>query len=296
MNTILSLEALKVLDAIDRHGSFAAAAEALCKVPSSLSYTIKKLEEELGATLFDRSQHKSQLTDVGQFVLKQGREILHASDKLFESVKQLESGWETELRIVRDTVIEESLLLPIFRKFETLDKQVDLSLSVEVLGGAWDALYTDRADIVIGASGEAPDCDFDTHKIGELDTVFVVAPDHPLAGLNRKLKREDLLPFPSVVVSDSSHTLPKRNSGLFTSRRAIHVNTMESKLQFQLAGLGVGFVPTHLAKPYIQSGKLVVKACEVAKPRVDMYIAWHRNTQGRAMQWFIEQLCRQQWF
>ena len=41
----LTLEAIRVLDAIDRRGSFAAAADELGKVPSALSYTVQKLEE-----------------------------------------------------------------------------------------------------------------------------------------------------------------------------------------------------------------------------------------------------------
>ncbi len=44
-------------------------------------------------------------------------------------------------------MINESVLLPVFRQFELLDKQVDLSLSVDVLGGAWDALYTDLENL-----------------------------------------------------------------------------------------------------------------------------------------------------
>ena len=51
----LTLEALRVMDAIDRRGSFAAAADELGRVPSALSYTMQKLEEELDVVLFDRA-------------------------------------------------------------------------------------------------------------------------------------------------------------------------------------------------------------------------------------------------
>lgn len=47
----LTLEALRVMDAIDRRGSFAAAADELGRVPSALSYTMQKLEEELDVVL-----------------------------------------------------------------------------------------------------------------------------------------------------------------------------------------------------------------------------------------------------
>ena len=51
MKLPISLEALEVIDAIERKGSFAAAATVLNKVPSAISYTVQKLEQDLGVTL-----------------------------------------------------------------------------------------------------------------------------------------------------------------------------------------------------------------------------------------------------
>ncbi len=79
---ILTLDALRAMDAIDRKGSFAAAAEHLYKVPSALSYTIAKLESDLDVQLFDRSKQKAQLTPAGQLLLQQGRELLQVSSRL----------------------------------------------------------------------------------------------------------------------------------------------------------------------------------------------------------------------
>lgn len=68
----LTLEALRVMDAIDRRGSFAAAADELGRVPSALSYTMQKLEEELDVVLFDRSGHRTKFTNVGRMLLERG--------------------------------------------------------------------------------------------------------------------------------------------------------------------------------------------------------------------------------
>ena len=54
MSLPISLEALRVLDAIDRRGSFAGAADDLNKVTSAVSYTIQKLEQDMDMLLFDR--------------------------------------------------------------------------------------------------------------------------------------------------------------------------------------------------------------------------------------------------
>src|SRR4030065_197971 len=69
----LALDSLTVRVAIERHGSFAAAAEVLHRVPSAVTYAVQKLEEDLGVSIFDRSGHRAQLTEAGRELLREGR-------------------------------------------------------------------------------------------------------------------------------------------------------------------------------------------------------------------------------
>ena len=104
----LTLEALRVMDAIDRRGSFAAAADELGRVPSALSYTMQKLEEELDVVLFDRSGHRTKFTNVGRMLLERGRVLLEAADKLTTDAEALARGWETHLTIVTEALVPTS--------------------------------------------------------------------------------------------------------------------------------------------------------------------------------------------
>ncbi|MEZ9130542.1 LysR substrate-binding domain-containing protein [Vibrio breoganii] len=291
----ISIDALRALDAIERKGSFAAAAESLYKVPSALTYTIKKLEDEVGTPLFDRSKQRAQLTAAGRLVLEHGREILLATNRLYDSVHELESGWESQIRLARDTIVPEQKIFPLMSKFNNLQQKVDVNLGVEVLGGGWDALHSRRADIVIGANGELPKGLFSTHKMGEISFVFAVSPKHPLANSPKTISNEQLQDYASIVVSDTSQVLPVRDSGLFKSRQLIRVNSMESKIAAQIEGLGVGFIPTHLAKPFLESGQLVEKECSIPRPSHEIYLAWHKDQKGKAFEWFIEHLCNLDW-
>ncbi|MEZ9304402.1 LysR substrate-binding domain-containing protein [Vibrio breoganii] len=291
----ISIDALRALDAIERKGSFAAAAESLYKVPSALTYTIKKLEDEVGTPLFDRSKQRAQLTAAGRLVLEHGREILLATNRLYDSVHELESGWESEIRLARDTIVPEQKIFPLISKFNNLQQKVDVNLGVEVLGGGWDALHSRRADIVIGANGELPKGLFSTHKMGEISFVFALSPKHPLANFPNTISNEQLQDYASIVVSDTSQILPVRDSGLFKSRQLIRVNSMESKIAAQIEGLGVGFIPTHLAKPFLESGQLVEKECAIPRPSHEIYLAWHKDQTGKAFEWFIEHLCNLDW-
>src|SRR5690348_836776 len=101
----LSLDALLVLDTIDREGSFAAAAQALYRVPSAITYTVQKLEQDLKIALFDRSGHRAKLTPAGQMLLQDGRRLLDAAATLEERIQKQASGWESELRIVVNELV-----------------------------------------------------------------------------------------------------------------------------------------------------------------------------------------------
>lgn len=112
----LTLEALRVMDAIDRRGSFAAAADELGRVPSALSYTMQKLEEELDVVLFDRSGHRTKFTNVGRMLLERGRVLLEAADKLTTDAEALARGWETHLTIATEALVSNELLFPLVEK------------------------------------------------------------------------------------------------------------------------------------------------------------------------------------
>ena len=88
----LTLESLLILDMIDRKGSFAAAAVALDRVPSALTYSVRKLEDDLDVLLFDRRGHRAQLTPAGLQLLQEGRHLLLAANDLEQRVKRTATG------------------------------------------------------------------------------------------------------------------------------------------------------------------------------------------------------------
>ncbi|MDT8396987.1 MAG: LysR family transcriptional regulator [Pseudomonadales bacterium] len=287
MHHAITLDALLVLDFIDKKGSFNGAAQALHRVPSALTYTIQKLETDLDIKLFDRSGRRAVLTVAGQLLLEQGRTLLQAAGRLEETLKQVESGWETHVRIARDTILPLRPLLEKIRAFNALDHNVAVHVSEEVLGGTWDALVADRCDLSLGASGEPPESRFECRKLGDVEFVFAVAPGHPLTLHKGPVTAAAIRAFPTVVAADSSLTIPGRSSGILDSRQLIRVSNMASKLEAQILGVGVGFVPRHLAVDLLEKKQLVALPCTVPRPSMPIYMAWRRENTGKALAWFV---------
>src|SRR5512145_2365545 len=113
----LTLDALQVLDAIARRGSFAAAGEELHRTASTLSYTVKKLEDDLGVQVFDRSGHRAVLTEAGRLLLDEGRAVLDAARAVERRARSLGQGWEAELVIASNELVPLTPLLEAVRDF-----------------------------------------------------------------------------------------------------------------------------------------------------------------------------------
>ncbi len=287
----ISLDSLLILDAIDRGGSFAAAGVELHKVPSTISYTVSKLEQDLGVQVFDRLGPKVSLTSAGKELLKEGRYLLKAAEDLEHRVRRVASGWETELSIGMDSIFSPTALVEDITEFYKVANLTRLRFSQEALSGSWEALMDRRVDLLIGAAGEGPSGGgYHSVLIGSTSFVFAVAPSHPLANVNHALGKADLYRYRAITVSDSVRKMPPRTVGLLFGQDTLAVPNMRTKYQFQLAGLGFGFLPEPLARQAIADGLLVEKRVEEPRQPESIYMAWRSGHEGAGLKWWIDRI------
>ena len=294
MTLLITLDALQTLDAIERRHSFAAAAEELHRVPSAVSYTINKLEDDLGVALFDRSRRKAELTAIGRLVLTEGRKILKAAEQLTALARQAADGWEVELRICVDSILSCDPVYDLIEAFQRVQPKTEIRLTEEVLGGSWDALSDDRCDLVIGAEGAPPAPGFALHSLGKVKFGFAVAAGHALTERPQPLPASAIQDYPTVIVADSSQRLPVRSAGLLDGRSRIIVPTIEHKIEVHCKGLGVGYLPLHRIMQQLADGRLEILALDAPRPPVEISVAWRRGNTGKALKWFVDHLKQMQ--
>lgn len=287
----ITLDALLVLDAIDRNGSFAAAAEELHRVPSALTYTVQKLEQGLDVVLFDRSGHRARLTPAGQRLLDEGRHLLRAAGELELTVKRIATGWEAELRIAVNDLVPVERLFPLLEAFYAEGQGTRVRLLSEVLGGAWDALTSGRADLAVGATGEGPaGGGYSSRELGSMPFVFVLPPGHPLADEPEPVGDAALLRHRAIAAADSSRRLPPRTVALLGGQEVLTLGSLEDKRKAHLAGLGVGHLPLHLVADDLAAGRLVSRELASPTPPPRLYLAWNSRHRGHALRWFVQRL------
>ncbi|WP_051527818.1 LysR substrate-binding domain-containing protein [Balneatrix alpica] len=287
----ISLEALRVLDAIERRGSFAAAAEELHKVTSAVSYAVQKLEQDLDMLLFDRQGHRAQLTPAGKVLLEQGRAILEATELMVEQARQVANGWESRLSLAVDCVIP---VLPILetlgRFYRESGANTDLRLQEEVLGGGWDALESGRADMLIAPLLADRGQDMPRIELGYIHFAYVAAPDHPLCQEPQPITPEQRRQHRAIVVADTSRNRPPMSSGLVEQQATLTVSNFASKIAALEAGMGTGYLPCSLAREAVLAGRL--KVLPVADPRepIPVVLIWRPGASGRGLDWFRRNL------
>ena len=287
----LTLDALIVLDAIAKKGSFAAAANVLCRVPSTITYSVQKLEDDLGFVIFQKEGRRSILTPAGKVLLDQGRELLLAAEGIVESAHKADSGWEPKLNITLDTLWDINEFYPLVTEFYKLNTGVEVNINEEVLGGSIEAIAEQRADIVIGSP--APENNIKGVKFQQIASAswqFVVAKNHPLISLNRTLTEDDIAPYTSIIIKDSSQNSPILSHRIFEKKNKLRVASMEQKIMAQLQGVGVGFLPTHQIQNYLHEKTLVALPIYKEAEDTPQYCAWHTNNKGQAMRWFLNKI------
>lgn len=285
----ITLDALEVLDAIDRKGSFAAAANALFRVPSAISYTMQKLEQDLDVVLFHKEGRKAVLTPAGKILLEQGREILQATERLALATKKTHSGWEPVFNITIDSILEFDFIYPLIALFYKIQPEIEINLYEEVLGGTHESLTSNRADLVIGVDSSSGS-GIKYQKIQEIEWIFAVSPEHELTKACLPLSRQAIEQHRFIVVRDSARNQAPQTHRVFSKRPVLSVASMAEKIQAQRLGLGVGFLPAHRIQPLLAQGLLIALPLAETIPTLDLCMAWKTNNKGKVLRWFIKQL------
>ncbi|BDH46144.1 transcriptional regulator [Salmonella enterica subsp. enterica serovar Choleraesuis] len=282
---------LEVVDAVARTGSFSAAAQELHRVPSAVSYTVRQLEEWLAVPLFLRRHRDVELTEAGRFFLHEGRVVIKKMLATRLQCQQIANGWRGHLSIAVDNIVRpertRQLVLDFYRHFP----DVELRISQEVFNGVWDALDDGRVEVAIGATKAIPvGGRYGFRDMGTLGWHCVVAKDHALAKMPFPLGDDELRAWPSLVLEDTSRSLPKRITWLLDNQRRMVVPDWSSGIECLSAGLCVGMVPYHVAEPFIASGRWQVLELQNPFPDAACCLSWRQSPRSPALTWLLDYL------
>ena len=288
----ITIEVLETLDAIDRRGSFAKAAEELNKVTSAVSYAVQKLEEQLDIALFQRQGRRSVLTPAGRLIVAEGRDILATTVRLANKAKEVATGWEPRIMIGIESHMPSSAFFGALNDFLKQHPGIEIDVCECVLNGGWEALEQGRVDLIVGSPGPVPlQKGYRAVPISPADLVLVIASSHELADIANKPNDTEaqLAGLRRVVIHDTSVTGITRSEGLSSDGKRFYVQNIDQKVEAIRAAIGIGHLPRQRIQSLLDSGELVeLGLAEASVP--ESFIAWKISSKGKGLQALSRQL------
>jgi DNA-binding transcriptional LysR family regulator len=283
---------LETLDAIERRGSFAKAAEELNKATSAISYAVQKLEEQLDIPLFQRLGRRSVLTPAGRLILAEGRDILHTTRRLADKAKEVATGWEPRISIGIESLQSYPNFFAVINDFLQAFPTVEIDISECVLNGGWEALEQGRVDLLVGSPGPVPSQKgYRSVATGHVELVPVIAAKHVLAKhLDNKQNIDSVMgQLRRIVIHDTSFSGIARSEGLSSDGHMLYVQNMDQKIHAILAGIGIGNVPQHRIQGYLDDGVLIPIDID-QKASSESFLAWKINNRGKGLKAITDKL------
>jgi len=254
----MELSQLEVFLAVAREHRFSRAAEKLYRTQSAVSQTIRKLETELGESLFDRSSREGVLTDAGQVLYEYAERLLNLRQDARESLTELRELQKGKL-VIAANEFTALYLLPVLAEFRRLHPMIKITVQRALGSRIPDDVLQHSAELgVLSYKPEEPRLHSVVTYLDEL--VLVVPPKHPLATARevsiRQLGAES---FVAHIVSS-----PYREKVLQTFQKyktplhmGLELPTLQAIKQFVAMGNGVAFMPEISVEAELGRGELV---------------------------------------
>ena len=286
----ISLDQLRTFVTAVEEGSFSAAARKLRRVQSVISHTVSSLEEQIGVTLFDRSDRYPRLTPEGLALLVDARGILAGIEGFKARAKGMAAGLEAELSVVVDVMFPIEAIASAAQQFKLTYPNTPLRLYVEALGATFAPVLDGRCGLgIVGPLPVAPPS-VGREALGCIKLVMVAAHSHPLASFEGMIPRPELMKHVQLVLTDRTDLSSGREAGVI-SPLTWRLADLFAKHAFLLQGLGWGGMPAHTVERDVAQGRLKVLSIEDVPAGglpLPMYVVYPSAIPpGPAGRWFI---------
>ncbi len=272
----VDLELYKVFYVVAKNKHMTRASEELHISQPAISQSIKKLEDQLGGTLFLRSNKGMELTEEGKMFyeyVKGALELIGNAENEFTSFKDLSKG---EIKVGCSTTLTKLILMDALENFHKDYPNININIVNGLTSNLINDLKLGKLDFVIFNESNVKENNLYLEKIKELKQGFVYNPDYytdnvktfsdlnklPLILQNGESNSRKLLDY--IALQEHVKLIPR-----------MEVVSQELISEFTNIGLGVGFVIIDLANRNFKN----LKELEINKtiPNINVYLALNKS-------------------
>ncbi|MBQ9014306.1 MAG: LysR family transcriptional regulator [Bacilli bacterium] len=272
----VDLELYRVFYTVAKHKHMTKASEELHISQPAISQSIKKLEDQLGGTLFLRSNKGMELTEEGKMFyeyVKGALELINNAENEFTSFKDLSKG---EIKIGCSTTLTKLVLMNALKDFHLDYPNININITNDLTSNLINDLKLGKLDFVIFNESNIKETNLNLEKIKELKQGFIYNPEFYDDNVNNF---EDLNNIPLILQKEESNSrklldyVALQNNVKLVPK--MEVVSQELITEFTNIGLGIGFAIIDLAKRNFKN----LKELNINKkiPNINIYLATNKS-------------------
>ena len=194
----MDIRDLNYFIAVAEEGHFGRAAERVHRSQPALTKCIKRIEDDIGAKLFQRVGRGVALTEVGDILLSRAQGLRASLGDIRREIRDMAHGMAGHVRIGTGATTAEYLLPGVCAELLRESPEVTLELSIGMNDVLRKSLRAAKLDLVVGPVTEADTAEFAVHELSNDDVVTVASLTHPLCELANP-QAKDLVPYGWVL-------------------------------------------------------------------------------------------------
>lgn len=272
----IDLELYKVFYVVAKNKHMTRASEELHISQPAISQSIKKLEDQLGGTLFLRSNKGMELTEEGKMFyeyVKGALELISNAENEFTSFKDLSKG---EIKVGCSTTLTKLILMDALESFHKDYPNININIINGLTSNLINDLKLGKLDFVIFNESNIKENNLHLEKIKELRQGFVYNPDYFTDNIRTF---NDLNKLPLILQSNDSNSRKLLDYIALQEHVKLiprmEVVSQELISEFANIGLGIGFVIIDLANRNFKN----LKELKINKtiPNINVYLAMNKS-------------------
>jgi len=288
----MELMQLEMLVAAVEEGGIHKAADRVSRTQPAVSMALRKLEAEIGAPLFDRSQrHHYTLTEVGETLYAYAKRLLDLRGEALSALKELNHLERGHLRIGANESVSQYLLPKLTREFHQQYPKIEIEVRQRLSTRLPEEIKQRHLDCAI-LSFLPNDRAFEATPVVRDELVLIASPQHRLAG-RRRIRIRDLGAESLIAHQARSPSRDKVAEAFRRSHTAPNVSqetaSLEEIKRLIAANVGVGFVPLSCAQEEVERHELVIiPVADFHHERTLWAVRRRTNAHSRAAQAFLQ--------
>ena len=253
----MDLFQLETFLAVAGSGSFSAAAQMMHRTQPAISQAIRKLEQDVGEPLFDRSSRDGRLTDAGRVLQEYASKMLNLRREAYGSVAELRQRERGVLTIAANEFTS-LYLLPVLEEFRRFCPRIRIAVCRALASSIPDRVADHTVEMGV-LSFRPENTALQSVVVFRDELVFITPASHPLAKANsvsiRELGAESFVAH-NVISPYRMKVLEAFKRYKTPLNMDVEMPTIESIKRFVAAGNGVALVPRIAVEPELARGEL----------------------------------------